>query len=114
MPRVPLNETITIKLSPIGGGQAKIGPLSARETWYPNNAHVSCNTAVIESKCTIYAGADTTQSNFRDESVVGSSGDSTGAIGADVLKPGQYIIAVWTGADANALATLSVVGSKDV
>jgi hypothetical protein len=114
MARVPLNETAIIQLNGSGAGTAKLGPQSARETWYPDNVHVSVNTAVLESTCTIFKGMDATQPNFRDESVLGSTGDASGAVSGDVLKTGQYVWAVWTGGDANAKATLTVTGQRNV
>lgn len=114
MPRTPLRESIPVKLDGTGAGTAKVGPLSARETWFPDNVHVSVNTNTLESHCKIYVGRDTSQSNFRDESVQASSGDSSGTIGADVLTVGMYVWAVWTGGDANAQAVLTVVGVRDV
>lgn len=112
--RVPLRETAPIKLNGAGAGTARVGPLSAREVWYPDNAAVSVDTHVKEAECSVYAGESASQSYFRDKADQGSSGDSTGAISADTLKNGQYIWAVWTGGDANATATLTVTGMKDV
>lgn len=114
MPRVPLRESVPIALDGSGAGTAKTGPLSAREKWYPDSVHLSVSTAVLESHCKVYVGKDTTQSNFRDESLFASSGDSSGTVGADELTVGMYVWAVWTGADANAQAVLTVVGMKDV
>jgi hypothetical protein len=111
---VALRETAVITLNGSGNGTAKVGPLTAREVWYPDNAHVSVATNVVESTCRIYAGQSTTDSYFRDESPQGSTGDSTGSISADVLRTGQYIWAVWEGGDANAQATLTVTGRKTV
>lgn len=114
MPRAPLRETAVIMLDGSGNGTVKIGPLSARETWYPDNVHISVSTSVLESQCSIFVGRDTTQSSFRDESVLGSTGDSSGAISADELTVGDYIWAVWTGGDANAQAVLTVTGTRNV
>ena len=114
MPKRPLRESAVIKLNGSGNGTAKVGPLTAREEWYPDSAHVSVSTRVLESRCSIYVGPDTTQSNFRDESVLASSGDSTGAIGGDKLTVGMYVWAVWIGGDANAQAVLTVTGIRDV
>lgn len=105
---------INIKLNGSGAGTAKVGPLTAREVWHPDNAHVQVSSNVNEAVCNIYVGESATQSNFRDATFSGSSGDATSRIGSDVVKSGWYIWAVWTGGDANATATLRVTGSKDV
>lgn len=116
MRRTTLRESAVITLDGSGNGTAKLGPLSAREIWYPDNVHVSVNSAVVvkEAKCSIYMGNTPTQSAFRDESVFASSGDSSGTCNADTVKVGDYIWAVWTGGDANQQAVLTVTGIKDV
>jgi hypothetical protein len=112
--RVPLRETAFVVLNGSGAGTAKVGPISARETWYPDNVHISVATAITEAHCSVYMGGDTSAGNFRDESVFASSGDSSGTCSADVVRCGQFIWAVWTGGDANQRATLTVTGVKDV
>jgi len=114
MAKVPLRASVPIMLDGLGNGTGKVGPLSARETWYPDNVHISVSTSVLESRCSIFVGRDTTQPSFRDESILGSSGDSSGAVSADELVVGDYVWAVWTGGDANAQAVLTVTGIKNV
>jgi hypothetical protein len=114
MARTPLRETAVIKLNGSGAGTAKVGPLSAREIWYPDNVHIGCATDVKESTCDIFVGRSATDENFRDQSVLGSSGDSSGTVGGDVVKCGDYIWAKWLGGDANVQAVLTVTGVRDV
>lgn len=112
--RVPLRETAVITLNGSGAGTARVGPLSAREVWYPDNASISVSTKVKEASANLYAGESATQPYFRDNSVQASTGDSSGTVSADTLRRGQFIFAVWTGGDANAQAILTVTGVKDV
>lgn len=114
MARVPLRETGTIRLGVGGIGTVRIGPRSAREVWHPDNVHVSCSTNVLESSCTIYAGADISSATFRDESQAASTGEASGAVSADTLEIGKFVFAVWVGGDVGALATLTVTGTRDV
>jgi hypothetical protein len=112
---VMLNESVTIQLNAGGNGTAKLGPKTAREIWYPDNVHVSANqNAVNESQCRIYAGDSPIQSNYRDGTVSGSSGDASDRVSASIIKCGQYIFAVWSAGDANVIATLNVTGTKQV
>lgn len=112
---MPLNESVTIQLDASGNGTAKVGPKSAREIWHPDNAHVSANqNAVNEAQCRIYTGDLPIQSNFRDGTVSGSSGDATDRVNATVVKCGQYVYAVWSAGDPNVIAILNVTGIKDV
>lgn len=112
--KVLLNESATVVLNGSGNGTAKVGPISAREVWHPDNAHVSCATNVNEAQCLIYVGDSPIQRNFIDGTFSGSSGDSTDRIGSTTVKVSQYVWAVWTGGDAGTSATLTVTGSKDV
>lgn len=113
MPRVALRETAVVTLNGSGGGTAKVGPLSAREVWYPDNVAISITGATKQATANLFKGPDTTQSNFRDISTFGS-GDSSGACNADTVRCGDYIWVVWTGGDAGKQAILTVTGLKDV
>jgi len=120
MARITFRETSVIVLSGTGTGTAKLGPLTARETWYPSNVSVKTTfpgtqtVPTLESECDIFMGARATADNFRDKSYQGSSGDASGALSADKVQCGQYIWAVWTRGDAGVQATLTVTGQKDV
>lgn len=116
MARVKLRETVPIILNGTGNGTAKIGPISSRETWYPENASVKAviGSPPAEATCKVYVGLDTSDSNFRDTSFFGSSGDSTAALAGDVLTCGLFVWAVWTGGNGNVQATLTVTGTKEV
>jgi hypothetical protein len=117
MARVPLKGAYAVvTLDASGNGTAQVGPISARETWYPANAHVAANSGSVtnEAQCLVYVGDTVNPNNFRDGTLSGSSGDSTDAINADVVLQGNYIWAVWLGGDAGVNATLIVTGEKDV
>lgn len=103
-----------ISLDVNGNGTAQVGPLSSRETWTPVNVHVSVSSADSESTCNIYVGNDKSQSNFRDATFTGSSGDASDRINADIIKCGTYVFAVWTGGDPFAQAIMTVTGTKTV
>jgi hypothetical protein len=112
--RVLLNETAVITLNGSGAGTAKVGPLTAREKWFPTAVSVKVNSnPTLEAQCTIYKGPDASQANFRDATFTGSSGDSSDKVTGQMTN-GQYVFAVWTGGDANQQAVLTVVGEKEV
>jgi hypothetical protein len=114
MPDVRLSESASVKLSGSGSGTAKVGPISAREQWRPENVHVSVSTATAEAACSIYIGDSVIARNFRDTTFSGSSGDSSDRVNADRVNVGEYVWAVWTGGDPNATGTLTVTGTKTV
>jgi len=117
MTRAPLDETAQVILSGIGGGTARLGPLTARETWYPDQASVkvvfSGTNPTNEAVCRIYKGDVATDNNFKDGTFSGSSGDATDKIAGKTQK-GIYIYAVWIGGDAGATAYLTVTGEKEI
>jgi len=115
MARVPLRETVYINFTAGGAGTAKSGPISARETWYPDVASVKANAGSVtnESTCIISTG-DVNTKNFRDSTVNGSSGDASDRVSGDVIKCGQFVWADWTGGDASVQAQLTVTGTKEV
>lgn len=109
-----LYESATVTLAG-GNGTVKVGPLSAREVWHPENVHVSANqNPVNQAQCYVYVGDSAIQQNFRDATINGSSGDSTDKVNADIVPKGQYIWAVWSGGDNGAIAVLTVTGTKDI
>lgn len=115
-----LDETGFVTLDGSGNGTARIGPLTAREIWYPANASVKTEfltgqtAPVKESQCQIFVGQTATSDNFRDNTFSGSSGDSSGKVAGKPVKKGDYIFAVWTAGDAGVRAQLNVTGEKDV
>lgn len=111
--QVPLNTSIPVKLDGTGAGTAKIGPIGARESWTPETVSVSASSTTNEALCKIYIGDDTSQRNFVDGTFSGSSGDSTQNV-TGPIRLGQYVFALWTGGDAGAIATLTVIGTKDI
>lgn len=112
--RVDLRETAMVLLDASGNGTAKVGPLSAREIWYPDNASVSANDGPTnEAQCQIFVGDQNTK-RFRDSTVNGSTGDNTAKISGDKIRKNEFVWAVWTDGDPNVYATLTVTGEKDV
>lgn len=114
MPTAPLNESSAVVLDGSGNGTVQIGPLSALETWHPQNVHVSASSATKEATCAVYVGNTVQPRCFRDQTFTGSSGDSSDRVNADVVTTGAYVFAVWQGGDAGATATLTVTGTRDI
>jgi len=103
----------TVILNGAGAGTVKLGPVGAREVWNPSSASVSVSTNTNEAQCRLYVGDTPIAANFRDGTLSGSTGDSSGRVGGPIPL-GWYVWAVWTGGDAGSVATLNVYGSKDV
>jgi len=95
-----------------GTARVLLGPQIARERWNLSQATVSVSSAVLESTCSLYLGTGAVPGSLLAASFTGSSGDTNDFPDTFVLQPGQNILAVWTGADVGAVATISLVGLK--
>lgn len=109
-----VNQTATVILDGSGNGYCQLGPLSARETWTLSSVHVICSSATNEAVCRIYIGNGVFDSNFIDGTFTGSSGDASSVMDGMTVSVGDAVYAAWTGGDAGATATLSVVGTSVV
>lgn len=114
MRTLSLTRSVSIALNGSGSGTASLGPVSVNEVWYLTTASISASTAVKEAECQIYMGIDTGQTSFTDSTFYGSSGDSTNRVSGRNLNVGEQIFAVWSGGDANAIATLVITGTRIV
>src|SRR5208282_3431982 len=116
MPEDQLNQSAVVTLNGAGNGTAQLGPLNAREKWLPQVVSVKTNqaagTIVKEAQCKIYAGPDTSDPNFVDGTLSGSTGDSTGNVAGQEIDCGEYVFAVWAGGDAGAQGRVNVQGTK--
>ena len=113
--RVPFRETGIVTLNGSGNGTASIGPLSARETWYPTLVALSVNTPIVkEAQGLVYAGEQPLQQYLVDGCTDASSGDSTSNIDGRVIRSGQKVFAVFSGGDAGHIAMMVVSGEKEI
>lgn len=114
MTTVDLREFATVRLDGSGNGTTKVGPLSAREIWSPDNATVSVNNnPTLEAQCQIFVG-DANTMRLRDSTESGSTGDNSAKISGDRIKCGEFVWAVWTGGDPFQYAKLTVTGRKEL
>lgn len=111
MMRTQLQEFAHVILDANGNGRVSIGPTVVRERWAPTQATVSVSTSVLESQCDLYLGVGGVPGRLMGSTRTGSSGDPYGFAGFE-LQPGQNLVAVWTGGDAGAVATITVFGEK--
>src|SRR5215469_13160699 len=99
-----------------GAATAQLGPSYAGEVWLPTVASVHANETTItnEAQCKIYSGALVGLGTYLDGTLSGSTGDSTDRVTGQVLQPGQYIFAVWSGGDSGSTVTLNIQGTRQV
>lgn len=113
--KVPFREVGIVTLDGSGNGTASVGPLTARETWYPELVAMSVSTPIVkEASGLVYAGDQALQQYLVDGCTDASSGDSTGNIEGRILRSGQKIFGVFSGGDAGHIAMMVVTGQKDI
>jgi len=120
-PGVPLNQAESTVLDGSGNGTIKMRPDGSHEYWSPTTASVIApnpagGVPASEAQCTIYVGPKAADQYFVDGTYSGSSGNVTDAVAGYVIgrHADPYIIAVWTGGDPGATATLRVQGTKQI
>lgn len=104
----PFTRTVSVTLNGSGAASAQTGPTLTNEVWTVAVASVSASTNTNEATCKIFACG-----SFVDGTTWGSTGDSTSNFSAPVYG-GQFVLAVWTGGDPGAVATLVVSGTRQV
>ena len=96
-----------------GTATVQVGPQGIGTVWYPAVANIATSTGANDvSTCQLYYGPLSQLSAVSGTSYAGG-GDSIG-LSVPPLRPGYFIVAVWTGGTSGALASLQVLGSQDV
>jgi hypothetical protein len=115
---VTLSQSAVVTLNAQGNGTAQLGPVNGRESWQLAVVSVKTNqaagTVVNEAQCKIYAGPDSSDTNYVDGTLSGSTGDSTSNVDGQTVSCGEYVFAVWTGGDAGAQGRVNVSGTKQL
>lgn len=105
-----LQQTSTVTLSGTGAGTLVLAPVLVREHWEPTQLSVKVSTQTSEAVCQAFLGV-TSAGLSLGSTGSGSTGDTLGFAGL-TLVPGQGITVVWTGGDAGAIATATLVGTR--
>jgi hypothetical protein len=110
--QLALNTSASVVLDGNGNGTAQTGPGLPGVSWQPQTIAVQASTNNNEAECSVYLGIAAIASSLLGATSTGSTGDSTDCTAT--VWPGQYLIAVWTGGDPGATATMSIFGTKTV
>lgn len=95
-------------LAATGGFATVEVPVPRLESWYVTRVAVLASSNVLEPVAKIYVDT-VTDLNFLAGTYTGSNDSSDEMLH---LRPGQKLIATWSGADAGAAVTLSIFGQK--
>lgn len=99
-------------ISGAGTATIQLGPSGYGVRWYPAQAKISTTSGAADtSTCIIYLGVIASASQIGAQSYAGG-GDVIGLPG-DMLQPGEFVIAVWSGGKPGDVATLRLSGIQD-
>lgn len=114
-----LNQADSVVLDGSGNGTVRLRPDGSHEYWLPQTVSVLAPNPAgglpnFEAQCFMYAGQKAADQYFVDATQSGSTGDSSGRFAGKMIgrNADPWIIAVWTGGDPGATATLRVMGTK--
>lgn len=105
-----ISPQVTVTLNASGAGQCSLTPPSGT-LWQLFLAAVSTTSVTNASEAFLYLGNSNGPITLIDSTFLGNSASSGKVAGAPFYH-GQYIWAVWSGADAGAHATLQVYGQQ--
>lgn len=106
---VNLLQSSQVTLDSNGNGTCpSIGPVSPSETWTVTLISVQCATNLSEAIASAYLDG-----KLLGTTTWGSTGDSDTGI-TQAIMPGQQVYATWAGGDGGALATMVVMGTRQV
>lgn len=109
----PLDEFGQIILDGSGNGTLRMRPTGGNQTWLPASVSVKCSSNTSEALCRVYIGPSATDPYFVDDTVTGSTGDSSGRVADYTIDAhGTYLWATWTGGDPGATATMRITGTS--
>lgn len=104
---VPLMMTAQATLNGAGHGVVRFSPGIYNVKWHLTQATVKCSTAVKEATAQLTSFPYTLPGTS-----TGSTGDTTSL--DLLLTASQEITCTWEGGDAGAIATFTIIGTKEI
>ena len=99
-------------MSSAGTATLSVGPQGIGNVWYPASVTILTTSGVNDfSTCSIYLGPAGVAVVLQATLFPGGTGTASLAIPA--MSPGQYIIAVWSGAKTGDTCSVNVTGVMD-
>lgn len=110
MGTISIQPQATVTLNGSGAGQVSLTPPSGT-MWQLSLAAVSTTSVINASQAFLYLGSSSGPLTLIDSTFLGNSASSGKVAGAPFYH-GVYLWAVWSGADAGAVATLQAYGTQ--
>lgn len=99
-------------ISAAGAATLSVGPAGAGNVWYPASITILTTSGVNDfSTCNIYLGPAGVPITLVATLFPGGTG--TASLAIPNMTPGQYLIAVWSGAKSGDTCSINIVGTMD-
>jgi len=109
---LPLDEFAQVQLNGSGNGAVTIGPSNSYQKWIPTQINVQVSSNTSEPVFKYYRGRTAGGANFLGGTNTGSNDQSD--ISGQILQPGEVFLCAWTGGDPNAIASVTLNGTKEI
>ena len=97
-------------ISAAGIATLSVGPAGAGNVWYPASVTILTTTGVNDfSTCSIYLGPAGIPVTL--QATIFPGGTGTASLAIPSMAPGQYLIAVWSGAKSGDVCSMNVTGT---
>lgn len=108
----PFTTSGSVVLDGSGNGSVQLGPILG-QTWNLSIAAIHVDSNTKEPTCKLYIGPIANPQTLVDGTYTGSL-NSSDAVAQFPITQGNYVIAVWSGGDANANAQLTIWGTRTI
>ena len=105
----------TATVSGAGSATVSVGPSGTGTRWYPKKGDIDTTTGANDaSTCQIFIGPSVVANDQLGAGQSYLGGGDTFGLSGEMLQPGEFVTAVWTGGKPGDTATLRVTGDQVV
>jgi hypothetical protein len=114
--RVPISSGVgTATVSGSGTATVAVGPSGTGTRWYPKKGDINTTTGAADaSTCQIFIGPGTVSEDTLGAGQSYLGGGDTFGLSGEMLQPGDFVTAVWSGGQPGDTATLRITGDQVV
>ena len=114
--RAPISDgTGTATVNGSGSATVTVGPHGLGTRWYPKKGDINTTSGPNDaSTCQVFIGPAASAMDTLGAGQSYAGGGDTFGLSGEMLQPGEFVTAVWTGGNPGDVATLRVTGSQIV
>lgn len=114
--RAPIDNGVgTAIVNGSGAATVTVGPTGLGTRWYPKKGDINTTSGANDaSTCQVFIGPATVATDTLGAGQSYAGGGDTFGLAGEMLQPGEFVTAVWTGGNPGDTATLRVTGNQVV